>query len=244
MFKYLTICFFTVFTLLAFASVTEAQIVQPTTAEERLQSIEHRQNMRESSIFKEYPVRNVGPVVMSGRVTDIAVDENQPRKFYVAFASGGVFETTNSGNTMKPIFDHQGTLTIGDVAISKADKSILWVGTGENNSSRSSYAGTGVYKSTNGGKTWNSTGLTGSHHIGRIVTHPKNSEIAWVASQGPLYSMNDVRGVYKTTDGGKSWSKTLNPPDSTGVIDLLIHPENPEILWTTTWQRFLSLIHI
>ncbi len=212
--------------------------IPPTTAEERSQSIEQRHQMRSQSIFREYPVRNVGPVVMSGRVTDIAVYEDNPRHFFVAYASGGVFESTNSGNTMSPVFDHQGTLTIGDIAISKADPDLLWVGTGENNSSRSSYAGTGIYKSSDGGESWEFSGLRGSQHTGRIITHPDDPEVAWVASQGPLYSMNDVRGVYKTTDGGESWQRTLTPADSTGVIDLVIHPENPDILWASTWQRF------
>lgn len=212
--------------------------VPPTTPEERAKSIDKRHQMRQNSIFKEYPVRNVGPVVMGGRVIDLAVDEENPRKFYVAYASGGVFKTENSGNTMEPIFDHQGTLTIGDIAISQADDQVLWVGTGENNSSRSSYAGTGVYKSEDGGKSWEFAGLRGSQHIGRIVTHPTDSDIAWVASMGPLYSMNKVRGVYKTTDGGKTWTKTLTPPDSTGVIDLAVHPDNPDKLWATTWERY------
>jgi photosystem II stability/assembly factor-like uncharacterized protein len=212
--------------------------IPATTPDERAEAIEQRQQMRQQSVFKEYPVRNVGPVVMGGRITDLAVQNDSPRKFYVAFASGGVFKTENSGNTMEPIFDHQGTLTIGDIAISKADDNILWVGTGENNSSRSSYAGTGIYKSTNGGEDWEFAGLSGSQHIGRIVTHPSNPDIAWVASMGPLYSMNEVRGVYKTTDGGETWNKTLTPPDSTGVIDLVIHPDNPDKLWATTWERF------
>ncbi len=220
------------------ASTALSQTVKPTTTEQRSESIEQLRQMRQNSVFKEYPVRNVGPVVMSGRVTDIAVHEEHPSHFFVAFASGGVFETTNSGNTMTPIFDNQGSLTIGDIAISKADKNILWVGTGENNSSRSSYAGAGIYKSTDGGKNWTYAGLRGSQHIGRIITHPENPDVAWVASMGPLYSMNDVRGIYKTTDGGASWQKKLSPPDSTGVIDLVMHPENPEVLWATTWQRF------
>lgn len=219
-------------------SAAYSQLVEATTTQQRDQTVEQYQQMRQNSIFKEYPVRNVGPVVMSGRVTDIAVHEQRPSHFYVAYASGGVFETTNSGNTMSPIFDNQGSLTIGDIAISKADKDILWVGTGENNSSRSSYAGAGVYKSTDGGKNWSYAGLRGSQHIGRIITHPEDPDVAWVASMGPLYSMNEVRGIYKTTDGGTNWQKTLTPPDSTGVIDLIMHPENPEILWATTWQRF------
>ncbi|MGK7370411.1 MAG: VPS10 domain-containing protein [Candidatus Halalkalibacterium sp. M3_1C_030] len=232
------VCLFLLTLIILGTTTANAQSVEATTTEQRSRSIEQYQQMRQNSIFREYPVRNVGPVVMSGRVTDIAVHEKRPSHFYVAYASGGVFETTNSGNTMTPIFDNQGSLTIGDIAISKADKNILWVGTGENNSSRSSYAGAGIYKSNDGGKNWTFSGLRGSQHIGRIITHPENQDIAWVASMGPLYSMNDVRGIYKTTNGGSSWQKTLSPPDSTGVIDLVIHPENPEILWATTWQRF------
>ncbi|MDZ7681165.1 MAG: hypothetical protein U5J63_05470 [Fodinibius sp.] len=225
--------------LVGFSSVLSQEVdISATTAVQRAESIDQRQQMRQSSIFQEYPVRNVGPVVMGGRVTDIAVHNDNPRKFYVAYASGGVFKTENSGNSMEPIFDHQGTLTIGDIAISKANKNVLWVGTGENNSSRSSYAGTGVYKSEDGGQSWSFAGLRGSQHIGRIVTHPTNPDVAWVASMGPLYSMNEVRGVYKTTDGGESWNKTLTPPDSSGVIDLVQHPENPDKLWATTWQRY------
>lgn len=233
--------FLTVFSVFLCVSTLQAQQIDipATPAESRAQSFAHRHQMREKSIFKEYPVRNIGPVVMSGRVTDIAVQNDQPRIFYVGFASGGVFKTTNSGNTMQPIFDHAGgTLTIGDIAISKADKNILWVGTGEKNSSRSSYAGAGIYKSTDGGNTWNFMGLRGSQHISRIITSPTDPDVAWAASMGPLYSMNEDRGVYKTTDGGNTWKKTLTPPDSTGVIDLVMDPQNPDKLWATTWQRF------
>ncbi len=239
-FMKLSTCFSAVLLTLLFLSPAYGQdvTITPTTSEERSESIEKRQMMRQQSIFSEYPVRNVGPVVMSGRVTDIAVHEDNPRNFYVAYASGGVFKTTNSGNTMTPIFDNLGALTIGDIAISRADESILWVGTGENNSSRSSYSGTGIYKSTDGGNSWEYAGLRGSQHIGRIITHPTDPDVAWVASLGPLYSMNEVRGVYKTTDGGQNWKQTLQPPDSTGVIDLVIHPDNPDIMWASTWQRF------
>ena len=215
-----------------------AQNIKPTSDQERMTAIHHRQKMRKSSIFKDYPVRNVGPVVMSGRVTDVAVVQNHPTHYYVAYASGGVFKTTNDGTTMHPVFDEQGTLTIGDIAISRADSSVIWVGTGENNSSRQSYAGNGIYRSADGGKTWIYAGLTGSQHIGRIVTSPTDPQTAWVASLGPLYSENDVRGVYKTTDGGQTWKRTLTPPDSTGVIDLVIDPKNPQRLWAATWQRF------
>lgn len=234
-FKYLSL---TVITLLLTTQINLAQQVAPSSPSEVEASIQQRSALRASSIFKNYPIRSVGPVVMSGRVTDIAVHPDNPRVFYVGFGSGGVFKTTNSGNTMEPIFDHQdGALGIGDLEISRANSDILWVGTGENNSSRSTYAGTGVYKSTDAGETWSFSGLRGTQHIGRIVSHPTDENTAWVASLGALYSTNSDRGVYKTTDGGETWSKTLFVNDSTGVVDLVIHPTNPDILWATSWEK-------
>ncbi|MGM0589535.1 MAG: WD40/YVTN/BNR-like repeat-containing protein [Bacteroidota bacterium] len=224
------------FVILPISSVW-GQNIQPTTTEERSRAIEQRYQMRDNSIFKEFPVRNVGPVVMSGRVTDLAVNPSQPKHFFVGFASGGVWETRNSGNTMTPIFDHQGSLTIGDIALAPSNSDILWVGTGENNSSRSSYAGAGVYKTEDGGKSWEFMGLRNTQHIGRIIIHPSNPEVVWIASVGALYHNNEERGVYKTTNGGGTWKKTLFVNDSTGVIDLIIHPDNPNELWATTWER-------
>ncbi len=228
------------FTLLCwvfFSTNSNAQI-QPTTVEELEASLEQRNDHYQNSIFNGFPIRNVGPVVMSGRVSDIAVHPENPRIFYTAFGSAGVFKTVNSGNTMFPIFDHAGgALGIGDIALSTANPNIIWVGTGENNSSRSTYAGTGIYKSIDAGKTWEYVGLRNSQHIGRIVTHPTDENTAWVASMGALYTNNEERGVYKTTDGGETWNKTLFINDSTGVIDLIIHPENPNTLWAATWER-------
>ncbi len=214
-----------------------AQFSEASTEQELTSSIEKREKLRNSSAFKTYPLREVGPVVMSGRVSDIAVHPENSRVFYVGYASGGVFKTENSGNTMYPVFDHQDALGIGDIAISKANPNILWVGTGENNSSRSSYAGAGVFKSDDAGESWEYVGLRNSQHIGRIITHPTNEDIAWVASLGALYSYNSERGIYKTTDGGETWDRTLFINDSTGVIDLVIHPENPQILWAASWER-------
>jgi len=215
-----------------------AQPVAPTTPNEIEASILQRSILRASSIFKNYPIRSVGPVVMSGRVTDIAVHPENSRIFYIGYGSGGVFKSTNSGNTMRPIFDHlDGAIGVGDLEISRANPDIIWVGTGENNSSRSTYAGTGIYKSMDAGETWVFSGLRGSQHIGRIVSHPTDENTAWVASLGALYSTNSDRGVYKTTDGGLSWSKTLFVNDSTGIVDLVIHPTNPEILWATSWEK-------
>jgi len=219
------------------STIAQGQI-QPTTVDELEASIKLRSEHFQSTIFKDYPIRSVGPVVMSGRVTDIAVHPEDSKVFYLGIGSGGIFKTENSGNTMAPIFDHSGgALGIGDLAISESNPDIIWAGTGENNSSRSTYAGTGVYKSLNGGENWEYVGLRNSQHIGRIVTHPTDENTAWVASMGALYSNNKERGVFKTTDGGTSWSKTLFINDSTGVIDLLIHPNDPSILWATAWER-------
>ncbi len=221
-----------------FTTFSTAQVVPPSSVEHMENSIEQRAELRASSVFNDYPMRSVGPVVMSGRITDIAVHPENARVFYIGFGSGGVFKTTNSGNTFTPIFDHQdGALGVGDLDISSANPDIIWVGTGENNSSRSTYAGTGVYKSTDGGETWAFSGLRGSQHIGKIISHPTDENTVWVASMGALYSSNSERGVFKSTDGGETWNRTLFINDSTGVVDLIIHPTNPDILWATSWER-------
>lgn len=220
-----------------YSNSIKAQSGTATSQSELEASIKQRDKLKANSAFKHYPVRNVGPVVMSGRVSDIAVHPENSRIFYVGYGSGGVFKTENSGNTMTPIFDHQDALGIGDIAISKANPDVIWVGTGENNSSRSTYAGAGVYKSMDAGSSWEFVGLRNIHHTGRIITHPTDVNTAWVAAVGPLYSYGSDRGVYKTTDGGKSWNKSLFINDSTGVIDLIIHPNNPNILWASTWEK-------
>ena len=200
-------------------------------------SVKRKQEMRKTSYLKEYPIRNIGPMVMGGRVVDIEGSTKNSKLYYVAYASGGVFKTTNNGMSFKPIFDNQARLTIGDIAIAPSNENILWVGTGENNSSRSSYSGFGVYKSTDGGKTWQHMGLENTQHIGRIVVHPTNPNIVWVASLGALYSKNKDRGIYKTTDGGKTWKKTLYVNDESGIIELTIHPTNPKQLYAAAWEK-------
>ncbi|HJN54193.1 MAG TPA: glycosyl hydrolase, partial [Flavobacteriaceae bacterium] len=156
--------------------------------------------------------------------------------FYVAYASGGLWETTNNGNSFNPIFDNQMVMTIGDIEVDW-ENDIIYVGTGEKNSSRSSYSGNGIYKSSNGGKDWTHIGLKESHHIGRIIIHPEDNNIIWVASLGHLYSSNKDRGLYKTTDGGVTWRNTLFINDMTGAIDLVIDPSNPDILYLSMWER-------
>lgn len=210
---------------------------QASSVEQMASAAQRKKLLQSESIFHSYPIRNVGPVIQGGRVTDIDVHPSSPNTYYVGYASGGVFKTTNNGASFEPIFDGNDALGIGNITVSPANPDIIWVGSGENNSSRSSYAGAGVFKSTDGGKTWSHMGLRHSQHIGRIVTHPTDPNTAWVASLGALYSNNSERGLYKTTDGGQSWKKTLFVNDSTGVIDIAIHPKNPDILWATSWER-------
>lgn len=217
-------------------SIVQAQL-KPFAEAEILSSWEVRKQMAESSLLKDYPARNIGPTVQGGRIVDIDVNLKNTKEFYLAYASGGIFKTANNGITFEPIFDGQGALGLGDIALSQSDPNILYAGTGEKNSSRSSYAGTGVYKTTDAGKTWKHLGLGGTQHISRIVIHPQDNNTVWVASIGSLYTNNLDRGVYKSTDGGATWKKTLFVNDSTGVIDLVINPKNPRQLWASAWER-------
>ena len=207
-----------------------------TSTEERFNGYLDRVYLEENSIVKNISFRNIGPTVMSGRVADLSVNPKDPSHFYVAYASGGLWETINNGNSFNPIFDNQMVMTIGDVEVDW-ENDIIYVGTGEKNSSRSSYSGNGIYKSSNGGKDWTHIGLKESHHIGRIIIHPEDSNIIWVASLGHLYSSNKERGLYKTTDGGVTWINTLFINDMTGAIDLVIDPSNPDILYLSMWER-------
>lgn len=195
-----------------------------------------REQLQAKSIVNGISFRSVGPTVMSGRVVDVEVDPANPTHFYAAFASGGLWETKNNGTSFEPIFDSEAVMTIGDIAVDWNNK-IIYVGTGENNSSRSSYSGMGVFKSTDNGKNWIHLGLDETHHIGRIILHPTDKNIFWVSSIGHLYSYNKERGVYKTKDGGKTWTQTLFINEKTGVIDLIIDEKNPMNLYAAAWER-------
>ena len=158
-----------------------------------------------SSLFSSLRFRGIGPALMSGRIGDIVVDPVKRSTWYVAACSGGVWKTTNSGVTWRPIFDGQGSYSIGCLALDPNDRFTLWVGTGENNSQRSVGYGDGLYKSTDGGASFKKVGLETSEHIGKIIVHPEDSNVVFVAAQGPLWKEGGDRGLYKTTDGGKSW---------------------------------------
>ena len=215
--------------------------VKPTLAGERMKSVEQRLALEKRSIVNDVKFRSIGPSIMSGRVVDVDVNPVDPTEFYIAYATGGLWHTTNNGQSFTPIFDSLDVLFIGDIAVNwNSSPRIIWVGTGEVNSSRSSYAGIGIYKSSDDGKHWEYLGLPESQHIGKIQLHPSNENIAWVAALGHLYSPNKERGVYKTTDGGKTWKQTLFIDDTTGAIDIDVNPKDPNELYAAMWSRSRS----
>ncbi len=221
------------FTYTAFAQINQPA---PTPADIRQKTITEKENLAEKSLLKNIPFASKGPSVFGGRVVDIAVNPADPSHFYTAYASGGLWYTESNGTQFTPLFDEQNTLNIGAVA-ADWDNDIVWVGTGEVNSSRSSYAGNGVYRSGDGGKTWQHSGLVETQHIGRIILHPTDTNTVWVAALGNLYSPSTERGIYKTTDGGKTWNKTLFANENAGAIDLVSDPANPDNLYAATWER-------
>ena len=210
--------------------------VAATDAGARSEAVAQRAKLLEESLISNVPFRSVGPTVMSGRIVDVDVNPRDPTRMYVAYASGGLWKSTNNGMSFESVFDHQPSMTIGDIAVDWTSGTV-WVGTGENNSSRSSYAGTGVYVSQDGGAAWEHKGLDATHRIGRILLHPDDSATVWVAALGPLYSSSDARGVFKSRDGGSTWTKTLYVSENAGAIDLILHPENSDILYASIWHR-------
>jgi photosystem II stability/assembly factor-like uncharacterized protein len=187
--------------------------------------------------FNGLTLRGIGPAIMSGRVIDIAVDPVKRSTWYVAAGSGGVWKTTNSGTTWTPIFDSAKSYSIGCVAVDPRDHLVVWVGTGENNSQRSVGYGDGLYKSIDGGASFQRVGLERSEHIGKIVIDPRDSSVVYVAAQGPLWESGGDRGLYKTTDGGKTWKAVLTISDNTGVTDVVLDPRNPDVLYAAAYQR-------
>lgn len=223
---------------LFFESLYAQVMVTPTPAAARLQSMAQRKNLLNDSLLNSSSFRNIGPSIMSGRVVDIEANPEDPTEFYVAYATGGLWHTVNNGQSFTPIMDNLDILFLGDIAINwKSNPRMIWAGTGEANSSRSSYAGMGVYLSKDNGKNWQHLGLAESHHIGDIKLHPTDPNTAWVAVLGHLYSPNEERGVYKTSDGGANWQRTLFVNNQTGCIDLAMHPADPTTLYAAMWQR-------
>lgn len=190
-----------------------------------------------SGAFDGLQLRLVGPAVSSGRVTSFAVNPRNKAHYFVGVASGGVWKTTNAGVTWTPVFDKQGSYSIGTVVMDPRNADTIWVGTGENNSQRSVGYGDGVYRSDDGGKTWRHLGLKTSEHVGRIAIDPRDSNIVYVASQGPLWAAGGERGLYKTIDGGKAWTRILDISENTGVTEIGIDPSNPDVLLAASYQR-------
>jgi photosystem II stability/assembly factor-like uncharacterized protein len=187
--------------------------------------------------FQGIKFRSIGPALMSGRIADIAIHPNDDNVWYVAVGSGGVWKTRNAGVTWKPLFDAQKVYSIGCITIDPNNPDVVWVGTGENVGGRHVGYGDGIYRSPDGGATWENMGLAESQHISKIIIHPNNSDIIWVAVQGPLWNQGGERGLYKSVDGGREWKKTLGDDAWTGVTDIAIDPRDPDVLYAATWQR-------
>jgi hypothetical protein len=224
---------------LALAVLTTPALAQLPSGDQRMQMYQRHVEMAEQSLFKAPAWQFLGPTNMSGRSTDVAVVEPKGQSYtmYSAHATGGVWKTVNEGITWEPVFENAASTSIGDVAVAPSNTDIVWVGTGEANIFRSSSPGAGIYKSTDAGATWTHMGLAGTLTIARIVVHPSNADIVYVAASGHEYTPNPERGVFKTTDGGRSWTKVLYIDENTGAIDLVMDPTDPERLYAATWQR-------
>ena len=208
--------------LVAFAPVPRAQSVAPAAAR---------------GPFDDFHFRGIGPAATGGRIHDLQIDPKNPGVLYVGAATGGIWKSSNNGVKWKPIFDGQPDNTFGALAIFPGDTKIIWAGTGENNNRQSSSWGGGVYRTTDGGQTWSYLGLHDTRSIGRVVLHPRDPNVAWVAAVGNLWAANPERGVFKTTDAGKTWSKVLFVDQFTGATDLTIDPRDPNVLYAATYQR-------
>jgi photosystem II stability/assembly factor-like uncharacterized protein len=215
------------------------KVIEKTPAEQRVQWFNEYVEMNKNSMFKNLPWQFVGPTNISGRMTDVEVvtPKGENYTIYVATASGGIWKTENEGVTWLPIFEHEMTASFGDLALDPQNQNTIWAGTGEANIFRSSNAGAGIYRSKDAGETWKHLGLINTNTISRILVHPKNSDVVYVAAGGNEWTNNEERGVYKTTDGGKSWEKILYVDDKTGAYDLVMNPENPDVIYAATWQR-------
>ncbi|MCF8232353.1 MAG: hypothetical protein K9J27_09200 [Bacteroidales bacterium] len=209
----------------------------PAKAQEK----QGKDSLLNKKTFSAMQLRNIGPAFMSGRIADIAIHPDDPNTWYIGVGSGGVWKTTNAGVTWESVFDGQPVYSIGCVTVDPNNPHTVWVGTGENVGGRHVAFGDGVYRSTDDGKTWKNMGLKKSEHIGKIIVHPENSEIIYVAAEGPLWSEGGERGFYKSSDGGETWKRTLGDDKWTGVTDIVIDPRNPERIYAATWQRHRTI---
>jgi photosystem II stability/assembly factor-like uncharacterized protein len=190
-----------------------------------------------AEVFEGFPLRSIGPSVVTGRVADFDVDPKNSSVYWVATAAGGLWKSVNKGIDFRPVFDRGGSFNLCCVKVDPKNSNVIWLGTGENSNPRSSMFGDGIYKSTDGGETWTRSGLPNSEHLGNIQIDPRDSNVVYVTSQGPLWSSGGDRGVYKTTDGGRTWTAILTASPDTGANELVIDPHNPDILYASMWQR-------
>ena len=207
-------------------------VLVPVPAELAAQSLKQ--------VLSTVEYREIGPTRQSGRFVDIAVPRQQPHTFYIATASGHLWKTTNRGISFDVLFDQEDVFSIGAIAVAPSDPNVLYLGSGEANNSRSSYWGDGVYKSTDAGESWANIGLLESHHIGRIVIHPSDPDIVYVAALGHLYSENEERGLYKTTNGGRTWQRVLGPQVEgrrIGVVDMVMDPTDSDVLYAASYDK-------
>lgn len=226
--------------VLIYSSGMMGQTKQPVLAgKEKVKLFASHMAMKENSSFKDLHWQYIGPTNISGRCTDVeaVMPRGKSYTIWIGSASGGVWKSENEGSTFEPVFDDMPSASIGDIAIDPSNPDIVWVGTGEANIFRSSNAGCGVFKTTDGGKTWRNMGLENTLTIGRIRVHPKNSDIVYVAATGHEWTPNEERGLYKTTDGGRTWEKILYIDEMTGVFDLVLDPKKPNTIYCTTWER-------
>ena len=224
--------------MLLFAGVTDSALAKKKKAKDKPE--EEKTKKEETLSAKNFGAlkpRLIGPALTEGRISDLVVHPENEAIWYIAVASGGVWRTDNAGTTWTPIFDGQSSYSTGCITIDPNNHDVVWVGSGENNSQRSVGYGDGVYKSIDGGKSWKNMGLKDSQHIGKIMVDPRDSNVVYVAAQGPLWSAGGDRGLYKTTDGGQNWEKVLEVDEHTGVSDLLMDPRNPDVLYASSYQR-------
>lgn len=238
-------CLFYSFLLLSFAmtcdlhaeGVGDGANGPATDSAVRMKSWEHHVKLKEESIFKDSKWVAVGPRVQGGKIESIACAKNRKSTIYAGAGSGNLWKSLNNGTTWEPIFENESTFSIAVVTLCEKDPNLVWVGTGEPHMARSSFAGTGVFKSTDAGTTWQNMGLHDTHHIGRVLIDPNDSNIVYVAALGHQYTYNEQRGVFKTTDGGKTWKKVLYISEKVGVVELAMDPSDNQTLYAVAWQR-------
>ena len=217
--------------------VVSALLAVPTSAQQEGDDEAPPTRALERSDTDVFPWRELGPTTFGGRIVDLALHPDRPSSIWVAGASGGLWVSDDHGTQWECLFENEGTISIGDIALDPNDPDTIWIGTGEANNQRSSYWGDGVYKSTDGGATWTNVGLTDSHHIGRIVVDPEDSNRVFVAALGHLYTPNEERGLYLTNDGGESWERVIHVNEDVGVVDVAIDPRDSNRVYAASYER-------